>query len=179
MRGDMTAAEFLAQFELGRNGRGRPKSSADRAEAARDATSAKDVGGATRLAPAGERPAPNTYDGSEDDLQMEIIAKLCPHVEAHGGLLISADTQVRLGKRRGAIQQSKRKLMGARTGFPDLVAFDREQRAGFIELKSAKGRLRPEQEQFRDLCQQVGWRWALCRSVPETAEKLREWGMMA
>ena len=47
-------------------------------------------------------------------------------------------------------------------------------RAIWIELKSAKGKLRPSQEEFRDQCQANGVEWALWRSEADAIEWARE-----
>lgn len=65
--------------------------------------------------------------------------------------------------------------MGVHPGFADLVILS-ESRVLFFELKAPKGRLRPEQEDFRDAVIAQGFGWALIRSVDDALGALAELG---
>lgn len=71
--------------------------------------------------------------------------------------------------------RNKAKAMGLKPGWPDLQFLFPDGRVRFIELKSDKGVLSPEQREFRDNAQPHGI-WALCRSVDEVSTVLRGWG---
>lgn len=45
---------------------------------------------------------------------------------------------------------------------------------GFLELKAGKGKLRPDQETFRDLCQALGIPWAEARTLAEVEAFARD-----
>lgn len=49
---------------------------------------------------------------------------------------------------------------------------------GWIELKSATGKLSPDQRDFRDWCEERGVRWARARSLEEFEAILIEWGAL-
>jgi hypothetical protein len=70
------------------------------------------------------------------------------------------------GEQRSAIAAARlKKLMGVFAGVPDLAFVLSEGRAAFLEVKTRKGRLSPDQRAFRDRCNAVGARLcdgALC-----------------
>lgn len=73
---------------------------------------------------------------------------------------------------RGARDGARMKRRGVRKGVPDCLIL-----WGFtvwIELKSAAGRLTPEQKTFRDCAVQSGHTYLVCRSVAEVEQRLRE-----
>ena len=63
---------------------------------------------------------------------------------------------------RGAKRQAILVGMGVHAGFADLMVIC-EGRVLFLELKAPKGRLRAEQEAFRDAVLAQGFGWALVR----------------
>ena len=65
--------------------------------------------------------------------------------------------------------------MGVHAGFADLMVLC-EGRVLFFELKAPKGRLRPEQEAFRDAVQAQGFGWALVRSLDDALGALADHG---
>jgi hypothetical protein len=77
-----------------------------------------------------------------------------------------------------AKQSNALKRAGMMPGFPDLILFDRRaRRVGFLELKSANGKVTPAQEQFQQRFVPVwGWPYAVVRSSQEAAAALHEWG---
>ena len=67
---------------------------------------------------------------------------------------------------RGAKRQAILVGMGVHPGFADLMVLC-DSRVLFLELKSLKGRLSPNQEAFRDAVLAQGFGWALVRSVDD------------
>jgi len=76
---------------------------------------------------------------------------------------------------RGARRQAILVGMGVHAGFADLVVLS-EGRVLFLEVKSAKGRLRVAQEAFRDAVCSQGFGWALVRSVDDALGALDDHG---
>ena len=76
---------------------------------------------------------------------------------------------------RGAKRQAILVGMGVHPGFADLIVLC-EGRVLFLELKSLKGRLSPEQEAFRDTALAQGFGWALVRSVDDALGALADNG---
>lgn len=76
---------------------------------------------------------------------------------------------------RGAKRQAILVGMGVHPGFADLLVMS-EGRVLFLEVKSAKGRLRPEQDAFRDTVLAQGFGWALVRSVDDALAALADHG---
>lgn len=76
---------------------------------------------------------------------------------------------------RGAKRQAILVGMGVHAGFADLLILC-EGRVLFLELKSPKGRLRPNQETFRDAVIAQGFGWALVRSLDDALGALADHG---
>jgi hypothetical protein len=76
---------------------------------------------------------------------------------------------------RGAKRQAILVGMGVYAGFADLMILC-DGRVLFLELKSQKGRLRPEQEAFRDTVLAQGFGWALVRSLEDALGALADHG---
>ena len=76
---------------------------------------------------------------------------------------------------RGARRQAILVGMGVRAGFADLMILC-DGRVLFLELKAPKGRLRPEQEAFREAVQAQGFGWALVRSLDDALGTLADHG---
>ena len=76
---------------------------------------------------------------------------------------------------RGAKRQAILVGMGVHRGFADLIVLC-EGRVLFLELKSLKGRLSPDQEAFRDAVLAQGHRWALVRSLDDALGALADHG---
>jgi hypothetical protein len=78
--------------------------------------------------------------------------------------------------------QEKRPVPGMYAGMTDLVIHDSTGQlpgrayVGFMEVKSATGKLRPEQEKFRDRCRDAWIPWACVRSVNDAERALVAWG---
>ncbi len=76
---------------------------------------------------------------------------------------------------RGAKRQAILVGMGVHAGFADLMVIC-DRRVLFLELKAPKGRLRPDQEVFRDAVLAQGFGWALVRSVDDALAALADNG---
>ncbi len=76
---------------------------------------------------------------------------------------------------RGARRQAILVGMGVHAGFADLMVLH-DGRVLFFELKSPKGRLRPDQEAFRDAVLAQGFGWALVRSLDDALGALADYG---
>jgi hypothetical protein len=76
---------------------------------------------------------------------------------------------------RGAKRQAILVGMGVYPGFADLLVIS-EGRVLFLEVKSVKGRLRPEQDAFREIVIAQGFGWALVRSVDDALGALADNG---
>ena len=76
---------------------------------------------------------------------------------------------------RSQIRQSILVGMGVHTGFAVLTVLS-DGRVVFLELKSPKGRLRPDQEAFRDAALAQGFGWALVRSLDDALGALADHG---
>lgn len=70
------------------------------------------------------------------------------------------------------------RAMGLRPGVSDLVVMRRDGVACFLEVKTLKGRLSPAQDNFRILCQTRGWPWGIARSVEQSLDLCRTWGVI-
>ena len=77
----------------------------------------------------------------------------------------------------------KLKRMGLQKGFPDLLIFTRTLQvrgAGFvgiaIELKSSRGKVRPEQKEWLDKLVIENWLTKVCWSLDEVIDFLESWG---
>ena len=80
-----------------------------------------------------------------------------------------------LGCRSGAKRQGILVGMGVHAGFADLMVMG-DGRVLFLELKAPKGRLRPDQEAFRDAVLAQGFGWALVRSLDDALGALADHG---
>ena len=76
---------------------------------------------------------------------------------------------------RGATRQAILVGMGVHAGFADLMVLC-EGRILFLEIKAPKGRLRPDQEAFRDGVLAQGFGWALVRSLDDALGALADHG---
>jgi len=76
---------------------------------------------------------------------------------------------------RGAKRQAILVGMGIHPGFADLMVLC-DGRVLFLELKSLKGKLSPDQEAFRDAVLAQGLGWALVRSLDDALGALADHG---
>jgi hypothetical protein len=70
------------------------------------------------------------------------------------------------------------KSMGLRAGISDLVLIGPSGTAYFMEVKTATGKLSEAQRKFMDLCTKRGWHYAVVRSVEESLDVCRKWGIL-
>jgi hypothetical protein len=77
---------------------------------------------------------------------------------------------------RGARRQAILVGMGVHAGFADLLILCNG-RVLFLELNAPKGRLRPDQEAFRDAVLAQSFGWALVRSLDEALGALADHGL--
>jgi hypothetical protein len=69
------------------------------------------------------------------------------------------------------------KARGGRRGCPDHIVLIPRRNALFFEVKTAVGRLSPEQQQVARCIQDTGHWWFLVRSVEDVEAALREFGV--
>ena len=74
----------------------------------------------------------------------------------------------------GKVRGGQLKARGLRAGVPDILIVY-EGIARFIELKSDKGRLSPEQKQCHDMLRAAGAWVSVCRSLDHVELALRAW----
>ncbi|WP_028164082.1 VRR-NUC domain-containing protein [Bradyrhizobium elkanii] len=72
------------------------------------------------------------------------------------------------------------KAEGLRSGIADLcILFPRDEGSvAWLELKKRGGSLTDEQKGFRAICQRLGIRWAVAKSVEEALAVLQGWGVL-
>ena len=69
----------------------------------------------------------------------------------------------------------KQKRAGMMPGFPDLVLLYPNRPPHFIELKTPKGRLSDAQKGFMQMCDDMGFPFAICRSLDDVQNTVRGW----
>lgn len=67
---------------------------------------------------------------------------------------------------------------GLTKGLPDLLVLSPELPVGFIELKTEKGRINPEQQTFAAMCDALGIHHAITRGRDEPIRILEAWGVV-
>jgi hypothetical protein len=70
------------------------------------------------------------------------------------------------------------KAMGLRAGVSDLVVMHPDGRAHFLEVKTATGVLSPAQIRFAELCIKRGWKYEVARTVEQSLDICRKWGIL-
>jgi hypothetical protein len=80
------------------------------------------------------------------------------------------------GGLRSKREAARFKLMGVKPGVSDLVISMPEGRTGYMEVKSPKGRLTEDQENFLAAMAANGNLTAVVRSLDEAADVLAAWG---
>ena len=116
------------------------------------------------------RRTPLPARASEHDIQRTILAGLAAHGVPAFRLNSGAFVVSRPGEKRRFLQASF-------PGCPDLVALLPGGQTLWIECKSARGTLSPEQAQFRELCQERGVPHVVARSWQDVAQALRVAGV--
>lgn len=79
--------------------------------------------------------------------------------------------------KRGWRAQRDFKALGSKAGVPDIMLVH-QSKAYAIELKAAKGRLTPAQNQFHASLTQAGVPVATCRSERDVVDQLQAWGLL-
>lgn len=110
----------------------------------------------------------------EADLQRAVVHALRFALPRGSIIHHSANEAAQAGP-RGAKRQAILVGMGVHPGFADLMVISGG-RVLFLELKSPKGRLRVEQEAFRDAVLAQGFGWALVRSLDDALGALADHG---
>ena len=92
-------------------------------------------------------------------------------------------TSVPNESKRSVVYGAKLKRMGLQRGFPDLLIFTRSKilkESGYlgiaIEMKSLKGRIRPEQTEWLDTLSLEGWLTQICFGFNEAVDYLEKFG---
>lgn len=67
---------------------------------------------------------------------------------------------------------------GLTRGLPDLLVLSPELPVGFIELKTDKGRVRPEQQNFASMCDALEIHHAITRGRDEPIRILEQWNVV-
>jgi hypothetical protein len=113
---------------------------------------------------------------SETDVQRAIIATLalmrltCVHVP--NGAHLSG------GKAERMKQMARLKADGLRSGFPDMIVLGTFAKVGFIETKRSDGGKGLSQEQilWREWLRANEHKWAMCLSVDDAVQAVKDWG---
>ena len=77
---------------------------------------------------------------------------------------------------RRAIQMASLKRDCLLPGFPDLIVYASGGRIGHIEVKCEGKKQQPTQEACERWLAGLGHKYAVCRSIDDVDETLREWG---
>lgn len=104
---------------------------------------------------------------SEHQLQVQVAAYLDSALPTRGCWWTSIDSAG-----RGAIAGARMKRRGVRRGTADIMIVSDHRKPSstiWVELKSATGRLTPEQKVFRDCVEQAGHLYVVARSVEAVA----------
>lgn len=116
----------------------------------------------------------------EDQIQRAIVQALSLALP-YGWIVMAVPNKPR-SKVAGAIEKS----MGAKKGWPDLQIMgrligedpaDAAPFAGFLEVKTPAGRVRPEQRAVHDALMDCGFPVAVVRSVEDALAVARKWGL--
>ncbi len=124
------------------------------------------------------RLSEDTFERFVDSRSEDVIQRACvawferTHPGVQGRLKVHHSPN---GGARDIREGVKFKRMGVRAGFPDLIVFLPRGRIGFIEMKSADGKLSPAQKDYRDFLIAAGHRWACCRSLDEFINTVTNW----
>ncbi|PXW65637.1 hypothetical protein C7964_11619 [Loktanella sp. PT4BL] len=110
----------------------------------------------------------------EADLQRAVVVAL-RFALPKGAIVHHCANEVTEAGPRGARRQAILVGMGVHPGFADLIVLC-DGRVLFLELKSAKGRLSPAQEGFRDAVLAQGFGWALVHSLDDALGALADHG---
>lgn len=113
----------------------------------------------------------------EKEVQKDILSTLAAYgfvgVHVPNGAVLAGD------ERRRSMQMNALKRAGVKPGFPDLIVLGPPGKVGFIEVKREGGKLSHDQEHWRDCLALKQVPYAVCRSIQDTIDTLREWGWIA
>ena len=70
------------------------------------------------------------------------------------------------------------KAMGLRSGMADLIVMSPTGVAHFLEVKTATGVLSPSQIRFAELCIKRGWKYEVARTVEQSLDIVKKWGIL-
>ena len=110
----------------------------------------------------------------EADLQRAVVQALRFALPRTAIIHYSANEVTEPGP-RSARRQAMLVGMGVHAGFADLMLLH-DGRVLFLEVKAPKGRLRPDQEVFRDAVLAQGFGWALIRTLDDALGTLADYG---
>lgn len=82
------------------------------------------------------------------------------------------------GARMSKAQAGIHKALGMLSGVPDLIFICEDGLAKFVELKAEGKYLSQTQKAFRETVAGLGCEYAVCRSVEDVSETLKEWGLI-
>lgn len=80
------------------------------------------------------------------------------------------------GGSRNKLEAVRLKAAGVKRGVPDLLVILSNGQVAFIEVKTAKGKMLPEQEDFANMCILRGTLWAMVNDLDQVKPLLEAWG---
>ncbi|WP_448953049.1 VRR-NUC domain-containing protein [Labrys neptuniae] len=80
------------------------------------------------------------------------------------------------GGGRSKTEAVRLKAAGVKRGVPDLLVILSNGDVGFIEVKAGKAKLRPEQDDFANMCVLRGTKWAMVNDLDQVKPLLEAWG---
>lgn len=111
--------------------------------------------------------------GAEDKIQLAILEYLEIVLPPYAVVL-----HVPNGGWRSLSEGIKFKLLGVRKGAADLlILLPPQARSFWLEVKSPKGRVSPEQTEFGEDVRALGGGWAVVRSIEDVRNALAAWGI--
>lgn len=72
---------------------------------------------------------------------------------------------------------ARMKAMGLRAGVSDLIIMAPGGKGYGLEVKTSTGVLSDKQKEFRAKCEELGWPYAVARSVDEAVAIVKKWGI--
>ena len=75
-----------------------------------------------------------------------------------------------------AIQMQALKKDGLRVGFPDLILYRHDGDIAHVEVKAGSGKQSDSQLECQEWLEQLGHKYAVCRSVEGLDAALKQWG---
>lgn len=81
------------------------------------------------------------------------------------------------GGHRHIRQAMRLKAEGVRRGSPDMFFLLPDGKTGWLELKTKRGSLSPDQREFRDKALALGHLWEVVNNIDDAIRLLSEWGV--